>query len=146
MQRKHTSPTRIWKHPDDTKKTRKWVRRVAYRREGALAMAFLATVHERMGLGVMQRAGGILNIPFSRYITGRPDTPFKRPRDISEGATLLEAIEKLVRGKCRALADLLVSRLKAVEKRCLKGGDWGEAEKLEIRTDIAGSLSESTIR
>jgi hypothetical protein len=143
--KKRLDPGRMWKEPSDHKKLGKWSRRTAFRQPGALFMSFLWTAHERMGFGISRTMKEALKTPLTRYISDRAHTVFKTPRDVGEGASLLETLDLMKWGKHREAADLLCCRFKALERSLIKK-DWKEAEMLEVRTVIAGSLSETVAR
>jgi hypothetical protein len=123
---------------------KKWIRKAAYRRPGSLFLSFMAAAHERLNMGIPTKMRHLLKVPLMRYLTEK--SSLKTPRDVGEGATLLEALQLLLRGQYRILGDLLCGRFKAVEEANLKKGEWASAEALETRTEITGSLSQTTVR
>ena len=129
--KKDLDPEKIWEPPEEDKHLEKKVQRAARRAKGALTLHLFFHCTERMSLGRPRKIRDATKVDLPFYFSTK--SPVKGPRDEPEAAALAQALQALVQEEPERAADIISTRLLALEIQTQPGQDWQKATKWESR-------------
>ena len=133
---------KVWEPPSDEKVLQKRVQAVARKRAGALTFHLLFHACERQGLGEPQRIKEAGRVHLASY--GAVKCPVTHPRDKAEVQVICQALDWLKKGKVERCADILATRMMALEISAIDKGDTKRSVQWECRnqgtTTLAGQF------